>query len=149
MFELMKQADGLENSQAASSQKDPTSTVQGWQWVDISNGISWSDFPPAALEQDLDNNCLLWMKYEGQEYRVDQNGGWLLIESRTDSPFLNPSKNLAVSDPDYSEHFDGCITSRRDHTSTVFRLALRRREFYHGFCFIERKRGIMVSAYIP
>jgi hypothetical protein len=74
--------------------------VQEWQWTDISNEISWTNFPLAALGQ----NCQLWMEQEGKQYQVDQNGRWHLVENGVDAPFLNPLENLAETNQDYSGH---------------------------------------------
>lgn len=76
------------------------SHVQEWRWTDISNEISWTNFPLAALGQD----CQPWMEQEGKQYQIDQNGRWHLVENGVDSPFLNPLENLAETNQDYSGH---------------------------------------------
>jgi hypothetical protein len=72
--------------------------IQDWQWTDISNEISWTNFPLAALGQ----NCHLWTKQGEKQYQIDQNGKWIIVENGSDSPFLNPLENLTKTNQDYS-----------------------------------------------
>jgi hypothetical protein len=53
----------------------------GYQWMDISGGHLWSDFPEMASAWQAQGGRGLFISYEGSLYQLDAGGQWQRVEA--------------------------------------------------------------------